>query len=75
MISTAVGPSAVMAVDRMDESDSCLWGLAKHVTLLAVWAILLSCGISGVPLKSNFGNFYVVNRKTFQYYHCSEVSR
>lgn len=41
MINTAVGTRAGMAVDRKDESDSSLQGLAKHATLLAVWAILL----------------------------------
>lgn len=41
MISTAVGASPIMAVDRTDKSDNCLRGSAKYVTLLAVWAILL----------------------------------
>lgn len=75
MISTAVGTSAGMAVDRKDESDSSIQGLAKHVTLLAVWAILLKCDISGEPLESHLGNFYMVNCKKIQYYHYSEVNR
>lgn len=41
MISTAIALSAAVAVDLLDKSENYFCGSAKHVTLLAGWAILL----------------------------------